>query len=132
MIARKNLHLEEENKPIERNTKKVTNEARRLSEMSRVPDLILVSGLSDIDTEEYFSKELDDHCVLLESTPKLQDKAIRIVLSVGCEVVIIDSELSSCIKKLTLSPLDLLTSDETNDIFGNFGLQREDEEDDDE
>ena len=46
--------------------------------MSRVPDLILLSGLSHPETEEYFGKELDDHCVLLESTPKLQDKAMRI------------------------------------------------------
>ena len=126
------LRLEEESKLNNTQNKKnkVTNEVRRLSEMSRVPDLILLSGLSHPETEEYFGKELDDHCVLLESTPKLQDKAMRIVLSVGCEVVIIDSELSACLRKLTLNPLDLLTADETNDIFGNFGIQRDDNEND--
>ena len=126
------LRLEEESKLNNTQNKKnkVTNEVRRLSEMSRVPDLILLSGLSHPETEEYFGKELDDHCVLLESTPKLQDKAMRIVLSVGCEVVIIDSELSACLRKLTLNPMDLLTADETHDIFGNFGLQRDDNEND--
>ena len=131
-LVHEKLRFEEESKPInERNRKKkISNEVRRLSEMSRVPDLILLSGLSHPETEEYFGKELDDHCVLLETTPKLQDKAMRIVLSVGCEVVIIDSELSACLRKLTLNPLDLLTADETNDIFGNFGIQRDDNEND--
>jgi hypothetical protein len=110
-------------------------EMKRLTEMSRIPDLILVSGMGTPDVEAYFGQELDDHCVLLESTPRLQDKALRCVFSVGCELAIVDAELSAMLPKITLNPIDLLTADETNEVFGNFGVQREggdsDEEGDD-
>ena len=114
------------------NKNKTITEIRRLTEMSRVPDLILISGLSPPETEIYFGKELDDHCILLESTPKLQDKAMRLVLSIGCEVVIVDSEMSACLKKISLTPKDLITSDESNEVFGNFGIQLDNGEDEEE
>ena len=60
----------------------VASEVRRLKELSRTPDLILLSGLRPPEFDRYFGKELDAHCVLLETTPKLQDKGLRIVFSV--------------------------------------------------
>jgi hypothetical protein len=112
---------------------RMSQEMRRLTEMSRIPDLILVSGMGTPDVEAYFGQELDDHCVLLESTPRLQDKALRCVFSVGCELAIVDAELSALLPKITLNPIDLLTADETNEVFGNFGMQKEggDSDDDD-
>lgn len=110
-------------------------ELKRLTEMSRTPDLILVSGMGSPEVEKYFGQELDDHCVLLESTPRLQDKALRCVFSVGCELAIVDAELSAMLPKITLNPLDLLTADETSEVFGQFGVQKEggdsDEDEDD-
>ena len=101
----------------------IASEARRLKELSRTPDLILLSGLRHKEFEDYFAKELDAHCILLETTPKLQDKGLRLAFSVGCELAIIDAETSSMLRKLTLRPSDLLTSDETGDLFGEFGVQ---------
>ena len=102
--------------------------------MSRVPDLILISGMKGEDSDEsdtYFGQELDDNCSLLESTPKLEDKALRVVLSVGCEVVIVEAELSAYLRKLELSPDDLLTSDQTDLLFGEFGVSIKQDDDDD-
>lgn len=112
-------------------------ELKRLKEMSRIPDLILLSGINKPEVERFFAKDLDDHCVLLETTPRLQDKALRCVLSIGCEVVVVDAELSALLPKLTLSPIDLLTADETEHVFGEFGIQKgggdsDDDDDDDE
>ena len=107
----------------------IASEARRLKEMSQTPDLILLSGLRNPEFDNYFGRELDAHCILLETTPKLQDKGLRLAFSVGCELAIIDAETSSILRKLTLSPSDLLTADETGDLFGEFGVQSGVEED---
>ena len=114
--------------------KDAKDEIKRLQEMSRVPDLILISGMKGEDSDEsdtYFGQELDDNCSLLESTPKLEDKALRVVLSVGCEVVIVEAELSAYLRKLELSPDDLLTSDQTDLLFGEFGVSIKQDDDDD-
>ena len=135
-IVMDNLEVEERvsaTKEAVRDMKKnrMSAEMNRLTDMSRVPDLILVSGMGTPEVESYFGQELDDHCVLLESTPKLQDKALRCVFSVGCELAIVDAELSAMLPKITLNPIDLLTADETSELFGNFGVQGEDEDSDD-
>ena len=65
---------------------------------------------------------LDHLCPPLRSSPLLETKALRAVLSVGVEVVVLDALLSAAIGKLDLSPEDALTADDTEGIFGTFGI----------
>lgn len=82
--------------------------------------LILVSNVMPVDVEETIAKSLDELCPALSTTPSLQDKALRIVFSVGVDAVIVDSELSAIMGALELKPEDLIDSDETDDVFGVF------------
>lgn len=71
------------------------------------------------------SQILDELCPQLQSTKKIHEKVLRAVLSVGVDVVIVDSTVSSVIGKLNLKPSALLTSHDTDDIFGNFAIPTE-------
>jgi hypothetical protein len=83
----------------------------------------LVSGLRSRDDEEYLGGLLNEYCPQLRSTPRLQDKALRCVFSVGVDVVILDAELSAMAGKLALRPDDMLPSSATDKIFGNFSME---------
>lgn len=72
--------------------------------------------------EQHLGEALDTLCPPLVSTPLLQTKALRIVMSVGIDAVMLDAELSARMGKVTLGGPDLLTSAETDDIFGTFAL----------
>eukprot|EP00596_Hydrurales_sp_CCMP1899_P006914 CAMPEP_0119038428 /NCGR_PEP_ID=MMETSP1177-20130426/7369_1 /TAXON_ID=2985 /ORGANISM="Ochromonas sp, Strain CCMP1899" /LENGTH=400 /DNA_ID=CAMNT_0007001023 /DNA_START=526 /DNA_END=1728 /DNA_ORIENTATION=- len=100
----------------------------RLTDLSKKPDLILISGFLPDEVENEIANALDMDCEVLKSTPRLQDKAIRVAFSVGCEVLIIDAESSAKMGKLTLSSEDLVTADDTEELFTNFGLQVRDVE----
>jgi hypothetical protein len=86
------------------------------------PDIVLISGAYPESTEESIRQYLDDMCPALKSTPRLQDKALRAVMSVGIDVTVIDAELSASIGKLALKPSDLISSDETDELFGTFSV----------
>lgn len=98
----------------------------------RVMDVIgtdLVTGLNSPALEEYFVDSLDELCPPLVSTPLLQEKALRLVFSIGIDVVIVDAERSAQLGKLALKPSDLLTSQQTDDAFEYFKLPFGDERD---
>ncbi len=80
----------------------------------------LISGLLPEKVEEILSCALDDLCPELVTTPKLQDKALRLVFSVGVDVVMLDAESSAYVGKLNLEPKDMLSSDTTEEVFGSF------------
>ena len=82
--------------------------------------LVLVSDVMPEPIEQAVAAALDELCPELTTTPKLQDKALRCVFSVGIDVVIVDSLLSVAMGKFNLKPTHLLTSDDTDDIFGEF------------
>jgi hypothetical protein len=66
------------------------------------------------------NETLNELCPALTSTPLVQQKALRIVFSVGVDVVIVDAETSAYIGKFSLTPRDLINSDQTENIFGSF------------
>lgn len=72
------------------------------------------------DWEIAIAAQLDALCPPLSSTPRLQDKAIRAVLSIGVDVVVVDADCSAAMGPLGLLPADLLTSDDTDSLFGYF------------
>ena len=86
------------------------------------PDIVLISGAYPENAEESIRQYLDDMCPALKSTPRLQDKALRAVMSVGIDVAVVDAELSASIGKLALKPSDLISSDETDELFGQFSV----------
>lgn len=80
----------------------------------------LISGLLGEEFETAIGQVLDELCPKLASTPTLQAKAIRAVLSVGVEVLVLDAASSAAIGKLQLTAKDLLCSQDTDDLFGTF------------
>lgn len=100
--------------------------------------LFLAAKALPEELEKVIVEALDELCPPLSSTPALHDKALRIVFSVGIDVMIIDSELSAGIGPLRLVPSDLVTDTDTENVFGNFiipdlsDIDAEDDSDEDE
>lgn len=82
----------------------------------------LMNSLHDRAFEEIMIEALDEVCPPLKSTPLLEDKALRVVLSVGIDCVMVDAERSAMLGKLRLRPADMLTSTQTDDVFSRFCL----------
>ena len=82
--------------------------------------LVDASGAS-----EQIAAALDDLCPQLSDTPRLQDKVLRIVLSVGIDCVVVDAELAPLLQRPQILPEQLLHSDLTDDVFGTFQLPAE-------
>ena len=69
---------------------------------------------------------LDRICPALSTTPRLQDKALRVVFSVGIDAVLMDAELSAMMGKFSLRPEDMLASSSTDNVWGNFMMPNDD------
>jgi hypothetical protein len=82
--------------------------------------LILISSVHPPQLEHSIAQALDDLCPELESSRRLEDKGIRIALSAGCEVVVVESNQCSKLGKLAFDKSLLLDSNETLDVFGSF------------
>lgn len=93
-------------------------------DMSNPETLTLISGLHHKSLEKHLASSLDMICPELRSSPSLQSKALRIVFSVGVDIVIVDADASAMMGKLSISPSDILASDSTDRIFGSFFLPR--------
>ena len=70
--------------------------------------------------ERTIANVLDSLCPKLKSSRKLQSKALRCVFSIGIDAVVLDSECSAQMGKLTLRPEDFLSSDDSHEVFGSF------------
>lgn len=89
----------------------------------------LISGINDDQMEEFFADALNELCPPLKSTPRLEDKALRVVMSVGIDLVMMDAETSAMIGKFRLKASDLLTHQQTDDVFETFMVPYGDERD---
>jgi hypothetical protein len=101
--------------------------ARRRQTLSAEPDAVLVSApratpSAALDRERLWAARLDTLCPPLAATPRLQDKAVRAVLSVGVEVLVVDAASSAAMGPLRVAPGDLVTSDQTDALFGAFSV----------
>jgi hypothetical protein len=72
------------------------------------------------DIEKAISETLDELCPPLSKTPLLQEKCLRVVFSVGIDTVMIDCMTLAYIGKLNIKSKDLLSSGQTEKVFGNF------------
>jgi hypothetical protein len=103
--------------------------------------VLLYSPLYDENREKYLKEKLDSLCPKVKKSKTLEEKALRIVMSVGVDAVVLDSDLSAAMGKFKLKPRDMLASRDTDDVFGAFyvspeeieevggGLRASDEED---
>ena len=73
----------------------------------------------------------DTTCPSLKSSPKLHDKVFRLVFSVGINAMILDAATNSMVGKLDINPDQLLKSEDSEEIFGNFMLPSKFDEQDD-
>lgn len=65
-------------------------------------------------------KALDTLCPPLQTTSRLEDKALRCVFSVGVEAVLLQAEISAMLGPLNLRTADMISSDETSKVFGTL------------
>ena len=84
------------------------------------PVVFLISEILPDEIADKFGDALDTLCPALKSTPKLEDKALRTVLSFGHEAVMIEPEIKPALGKLKLTPSDLVSIDDVAIIFGGF------------
>lgn len=80
----------------------------------------LITGILPEELEGGLVSALDELAPRLASTPRLQDKALRVVFSVGIDVVVMDAESSCLAGRLQLRPEDMLSSNDTDDVWGVF------------
>lgn len=85
-------------------------------------EIELISGFNEPRVEEGLASSLNLLCPQLESTPRLQDKALRVVLSADVDAFMVDAECSGFMGKFSLTPEDALSSDDTEIVFGVFGV----------
>ncbi len=90
---------------------------------NKYTDISLVNGVNDFEIEDSLMDRLDSLCSPLRNTPRLEDKALRVVFSVGVEAAIVDAEQSAKIGKLRLTPKDLLSDAMTEKVFGRFSVE---------
>jgi hypothetical protein len=87
-------------------------------------ELNLISGFNDEVVEEKLTLALNVMCPELESSQRLQDKALRLVFSVGVDAVLVDAESSGYMGKIAIQPEDLLSSEATEGVFGTFCIPK--------
>ncbi|KAJ1405190.1 hypothetical protein B484DRAFT_216367 [Ochromonadaceae sp. CCMP2298] len=85
-------------------------------------ELHLITGEQPEAVQQALGASLDALCPPLASSKTLQHKALRVVFSVGVDVCIIDAEASAKLGRLSLTSEDMLTSDETDQVFEHFYL----------
>ena len=86
----------------------------------------LITNANPLPLEANIAQQLDELCPKLLSTPRLEDKALRCVFSIGFECAAIDVDLLVRMEggRLGLQPSHMLTASDTDDIFGHFVLSR--------
>lgn len=70
--------------------------------------------------EEKVSAALVSMCPKLKSSKTLHEKALRLVLSIGHDVCVVDSDLSAAIGKFSLKVRDILSAKDSKNVFGHF------------
>jgi len=82
----------------------------------------LVEGLIEPPADQLINSALDHLCPRLASTPLLQEKALRCVFSVGMDLVMLESEVSAALGPLRLEPQHMLSSLESDAVFGTLAM----------
>jgi len=97
-------------------------DGEQLQESMLYAPVTLVDKLAPTFVHTVASHTLDQLAPSLASSKLLSDKVLRTVFSVGIDVVIVDSFTSAHLEPLSLLPSDILTSAETDDVFGNIHI----------
>ncbi len=84
--------------------------------------LQLVSGSLPIKLEKYLVSQFDDLCPPLQTSTRLEMKALRAIFSIGIDAVCIQSDILANIDPLILSSKDFITANDTNELFGEFQI----------
>jgi len=77
------------------------------------------------DAAELICQALDELCPQLRSSPRLQDKTLRAVLSIGIDCVVADADLAPLLGKIEVTSTQMLHSDDTDGVYGVFMLPQE-------
>ena len=97
-------------------------EERGRTNASDQVELFLIDGFVHENVNFLIKESLDEKCPALKSTPRLADKALRVVFSVGVDVVMLDATCSAAVGKLQLTESDLISSAESDIVFKKFGI----------
>lgn len=102
-----------------RDSSKVQN-TMSLKKLSQSTELNLLQVALSEPLAAMINETLDELCPALSSTPLVQQKALRIVFSVGIDVMLVDAESSAYLGKFNIAPKDLINSSQSEKIFGSF------------
>eukprot|EP00607_Mallomonas_marina_P010029 CAMPEP_0182422318 /NCGR_PEP_ID=MMETSP1167-20130531/7971_1 /TAXON_ID=2988 /ORGANISM="Mallomonas Sp, Strain CCMP3275" /LENGTH=304 /DNA_ID=CAMNT_0024600279 /DNA_START=483 /DNA_END=1397 /DNA_ORIENTATION=+ len=116
--------------PPKKSAEQVEKE-KKVEEKEYGPALPMVSETMDVELEESLKEVLDQLCPPLATSHTLQERALRVVFSVGVEVAVMDAVTSSSLGPIQLQAKDALSSKATESVFGGFMIPKdlfEDEE----
>jgi hypothetical protein len=89
------------------------------------PCLYLIEKVLPTNVSQLLHELLDKVCPRLSSSKLLEEKVLRICLSYGHEMCLIQPEIISLLGKVKVQKKDLLTLDEVDPIFGGFMVPKE-------
>jgi hypothetical protein len=81
---------------------------------------LMISGAYTPQAEKALCDALDHLCPPLQSTSKLQDKALRVALSMEVELALMDAESCALTGKFSLLEEQLLAPKDTEAVFEQF------------
>lgn len=101
-----------------------SNQTELALNLNEKKETVLLTGANLRPYETVLRHRLDQLCPPLISTPPLELKALRAVFSVGIDMVVLDAEVSARFGRLALRPEHMITSDDTDELFGQFQVDK--------
>lgn len=89
------------------------------------PVVLMVNRVLPPDFSGFFGELFDRICPKLASTPLIEHKVLRIVMSYGHDLCVIEPEVCALMEKISLTKNDILHIDEVANIFGGFMISEE-------
>lgn len=88
------------------------------------PAIFLASGLLDEETEKMFCDDIDEISPELQVTPMLHEKVMLAVLAYGCDVMVLEAEISVHVGKFRLTEDHLLDPEDVEELFETFMIPK--------
>jgi hypothetical protein len=89
------------------------------------PVVLMVNRVLPPELAGFFGELFDQICPRLKSTPLLEHKVLRVVMSYGHDLCVVEPEVCALMEKLSLSKSDILHIDEVANVFGGFMISEE-------
>lgn len=89
------------------------------------PMVLMANRVLPPEMSSFFCGLFDQIVPALATTPQLEFKILRVVLSYGHEVVVMEPEVCALIDKIPLTKRDIMSIDDVEKVFGGFMISEE-------